>query len=89
MTVEEEEISVSEQEYQIDISKVDFSDLERKYAVSEEDPLENVIIVDGTPSVDVGKKDKLLLVLKKKFKDAGCGAIKDVYFPEADGKLKG
>jgi hypothetical protein len=88
MTVEEE-ITVTDEEIQLSLGTIDFSDLEKKYAVEKHDPLENVIIIDGTPAVDVAKKEKLLVVLKKKCKENGCAELKEVYFPEEGGKLKG
>ncbi|KAJ2112060.1 hypothetical protein GGH17_006524, partial [Coemansia sp. RSA 788] len=45
---------------------IDFSDLERKFAVPEqEETLENVVVVDNLPIIDQGKIEKLTGALQK------------------------
>ncbi|KAJ2535319.1 Translation initiation factor 3 subunit b [Coemansia sp. RSA 1935] len=71
---------------------IDFSDLERKFAVPEQDEtLENVVVVDNLPIIDQGKIEKLTGALQKNvFKNAGKFKANGVHMPLADeGKTKG
>lgn len=51
----------------IDISGLDFSDIEQKYAVEEVDAFSTIVIVDGLPVVGEDREERLLSVLKKIF----------------------
>ncbi|KAJ2160049.1 Translation initiation factor 3 subunit b [Coemansia sp. RSA 552] len=70
--------------------EIDFSDLERRFAVPEqEETLENVVVVDNLPQVERKKEELLIKVLQKKvFKGAGRFRDNGVHMPreEAGGK---
>jgi translation initiation factor 3 subunit B len=53
-------------EPEIDVSSIDFSDLEKQFAVEDSNAYVNtVLIVDNVPLVDDQKRDKLVNVLRK------------------------
>ncbi|KAJ2296971.1 Translation initiation factor 3 subunit b, partial [Coemansia sp. RSA 2706] len=66
--------------------EIDFSDLERKFAIPEqEETLENVVVVDNLPIVDPSKVDKLIGVLQNKvFKSSGKFKANGVHMPMAE-----
>jgi translation initiation factor 3 subunit B len=62
--------------------ELDFTDLEKEYAVSYEEGFDNVILVDNCPIVEEdARKQKLTAFIKKIF--SGNGKIKDdgIYMP--------
>lgn len=69
--------------------QVDFSDLERKYAVSMDMGLDTFIVVDGTPVIKEDKAPLLIKVLTKLF--SGVGTIKPngLHMPTKEGKTLG
>lgn len=69
--------------------EIDFSDLERKYAVSLDEGIETFVVVDGAPKAPESKAPVLTKVLKKLF--GGVGTIKEdgFHMPIEDGKTKG
>ena len=85
----EEEIVIDESELVIDVASIDFSDIEKKYAVAVPDPLESILIVDNVPVVDEAKEPKLLAVLKKTFNKFGLAADGELVMPMVDGMSKG
>ncbi|KAJ2617985.1 Translation initiation factor 3 subunit b [Coemansia sp. RSA 1365] len=68
--------------------EIDYSDLERKFAIPEqEETLENVVVVDNLPIVDSSKEEKLIKVLKNKvFKKSGKVKENGFHMPKADVK---
>ncbi|ORY04590.1 translation initiation factor eIF-3b [Basidiobolus meristosporus CBS 931.73] len=63
---------------------IDFSDIEAKYAVDDEDGFENILVVDNIPIVDEAKEDKLLKVIHKIFKSAGINLREgSIFMPQA------
>lgn len=69
--------------------EIDFSDLERKYAVSLDQGIETFVVVDGAPKAPEAKAPVLTKVLKKLF--GGVGTIKEdgFHMPVEAGKTKG
>ncbi|KAJ1893943.1 Translation initiation factor 3 subunit b [Kickxella alabastrina] len=64
-------------------AEIDFSDLEKKFVVPEqEETLENVVVVDNIPVVDESKEAKLVQVLKKIFKKAGTVKANGFHMPK-------
>jgi translation initiation factor 3 subunit B len=49
----------------IDVSQIDFSDLDAEFNVLEEASYDAVLIIDNLPKVDDAKREKLLVVLKR------------------------
>ncbi|CAN3362086.1 eukaryotic translation initiation factor 3 subunit B [Diutina catenulata] len=76
-------------EKEIDLSDVDFSDLEEKYNVSID--LNNYVVVDGAPVAPESKVPVLSKVLRKLFGSVGTIVDGDegMYMPVEDGKTKG
>jgi len=73
--------------------ELDFSDLERKYAVSSEEGFENIIVVDNCPEVEEdARKLKLTNVLRNIFGASGTIGENGIYMPmhqvSETGKLK-
>lgn len=73
----------------LDLSKIDFSDIESKYRVEFDAGLDTVLIVDNLPVVGASKEQKLLNLIIKKF--SKHSKIKDdgVYMPMENGESKG
>lgn len=69
--------------------QVDFSDLERKYAVKMDMGLENFVVADGTPLAPESKVPLLAKVLTKYFGQAGSIKSNGVHLPTKDGKTMG
>ncbi|KAI9296406.1 translation initiation factor eIF-3b [Neoconidiobolus thromboides FSU 785] len=69
-------------------NEIDFSDLEREYALEFENNFDNLIVVDGLPKVDESKYDKLITVVQKIFKKYGTLVQDNIVMPmsEKDGK---
>jgi translation initiation factor 3 subunit B len=73
--------------------ELDFTDLEKEYALSWEEGFENIIVVDNCPIVDEeAKKQKLLAFLRKIFGSNGTIKEDGIFMPmhedPEDGKLK-
>ena len=82
--------AIDEDEEEFDPSTIDFSDIEEKYRVEIPSGFANVVVIDHIPTVDDAKREKLVNVIKKIFKN--CGSIKEggVHIPYGpDGKSKG
>ena len=72
----------------VDLSALDFSDLEAKYDVKPADTLiDRCVICDGAPVAPEAKAPVLKKVLTKLFSQ--CGKVEDLYLPLEDGKTKG
>lgn len=69
--------------------QVDFSDLERKYAVKMDMGLETFVVADGTPLAPESKAPLLTKVLTKYFSQAGTIQPNGVHVPTKDGKTMG
>ncbi|ODV94727.1 hypothetical protein PACTADRAFT_69681 [Pachysolen tannophilus NRRL Y-2460] len=82
---EEQEIRIDESAIPID--DIDFSDLEAKYAIPEDDSLSHFIIVDGAPIAPESKVAVLKKVLTKVF--SAAGKVTDMYMPVENGQTKG
>lgn len=74
-------------ENSVDISSLDFSDLEEKYNVKVPSLIDNCVICDGAPIAPESKGPILKKVLTKLFSQ--CGTIEDLYLPIEDGKTLG
>ncbi|KAG7916122.1 hypothetical protein KL927_003587 [Ogataea polymorpha] len=75
-------------ESQVDISSIDFSDLEAKYHVPEpEHSYEHFVICDGAPIAPEAKAPVLKKVLTKLFSQ--CGKVVDMFMPLENGQTKG
>lgn len=75
-------------ESSIDLSHLDFGDLEEKFQVEEPQlPTDSFVVVDGAPIAPESKAPVLKKVLAKLF--GGCGKIVDMILPVEDGKTKG
>ena len=62
--------------------KLDFSDLEKKYAVSYEEGFDNFIVVDNCPIVaDDARKQKLVAFLRRIFSTSGTIKEDGIYMP--------
>ena len=62
--------------------KLDFSDLERQYAVPREEGFDQVIVVDNCPIVEEGsRKDKLAAFIRKIFSTNGTIKPDGIYMP--------
>ncbi|KAJ3195587.1 Translation initiation factor 3 subunit b [Irineochytrium annulatum] len=71
-----------------DEDEIDFSDIYDRFRVPEPTGFDSVIVVDNAPIVDTSKKEKLIAVIKKIFKN--IGPIKETNMPMGDdGKSKG
>ena len=57
--------------------EIDYSDIEAKYQVPFEEGFDNLIVVDKVPIVEESKKDKLFRTMRKIFRTAGVGEIKE------------
>jgi len=57
--------------------EIDYSDIEAKYQVPFEEGFDNIIVVDKVPIVEESKKDKLFRTMRKIFRTAGVGEIKE------------
>ncbi len=83
-------VEVDVNDVEIDVSQIDFSDLDAKYSVAEELSYDNIVIVDNLPKVDDAKREKLLAVLKRLLGQNG-GTVREeegIYMPmQSDGKL--
>lgn len=72
----------------VDISQLDFSDLEEKYSVKQENNLiDCCVLCDGAPIAPESKAPVLKKVLTKLFSQSG--KVEDMYLPVEDGKTKG
>ncbi|KAG9017120.1 Translation initiation factor 3 subunit b [Tulasnella sp. 427] len=71
---------------------IDYSEIEAKYQIPDENPFDSVVVVDGVPAVDAAKKPKLLATVVKRFVQKGI-SIKEsnIHMPWDDkvGKSKG
>ncbi|ANZ76663.1 BA75_03845T0 [Komagataella pastoris] len=77
-------------EPEIDISSIDFSDLEKKYTVEDDGSyMDKFIIVDGAPIAPESKVPILTKVLKKLFSAVGELQEDSIHMPLEDGKTKG
>lgn len=74
-------------ESSVDISSLDFSDLEEKYNVKAPTLIDNCVIVDGAPIAPESKGPILKKVLTKLF--SSCGKIEELYLPIENGKTLG
>lgn len=62
--------------------ELDFSDLERQYAVPREEGFDQVVVVDNCPIVEEGaRKDKLIAVIRKIFGTNGTIKPDGIYMP--------
>jgi translation initiation factor 3 subunit B len=62
--------------------ELDFSDLEKKYAVSYEEGFDNFIVVDNCPIVaDEARKQKLIAFLRRIFSTSGMIKEDGIYMP--------
>jgi translation initiation factor 3 subunit B len=62
--------------------ELDFSDLERQYAVPREEGFDQVIVVDNCPVVEEGtRKDKLIAFIRKIFSTNGTIKPDGIYMP--------
>ena len=73
--------------------ELDFSDLEREYAVPREEGFDQVIVVDNCPIVEEGsRKDKLNAFLRRVFSTNGTIKPDGIYIPmttnEETGKVQ-
>ena len=57
----------ADDEIEIDFSSIDFSDIEKKYAVEEPDAFSTIVIIDGAPVVNAEREARLVTVLQKIF----------------------
>jgi translation initiation factor 3 subunit B len=74
-----------------DDGELDFSDLEKEYAVPFEEGFDNVILVDNCPIVeDETRKQKLITFLRKIFSSSGTIRDDAIFMPvdRTDGKIK-
>lgn len=69
--------------------EIDFSDLERKYAVSLDEGIETFVVVDGTPKAPESKAPVLIKVLRKLFGTVGTIKEDGFHMPIENGKTKG
>ncbi|KDN45875.1 eukaryotic translation initiation factor 3 subunit B [Tilletiaria anomala UBC 951] len=79
-------------EDQFEDLEIDYSDIEAKYAVDVHETLDDVIVIDGVPSVGKDREAKLLETVAKRFKQyAGLDVnIASMQLPyDDDGKSKG
>ncbi|KAJ3370507.1 Translation initiation factor 3 subunit b [Allomyces arbusculus] len=73
---------------------LDFGDIEEQYAVHVADQFDTILVIDGVPVVDEGKKEKLFTVIRKQFGKEGVH-VKDqphgfmMPMDAATGKSKG
>ncbi|GMG20094.1 unnamed protein product [Ambrosiozyma monospora] len=75
-------------ESSIDLSQIDFSELEKSYSVEEQSNiLDTYVVVDGAPVAPESKAPMLKKVLYKLFSQAG--KIVDIELPVENGKTKG
>lgn len=83
--------SLKELEAQIVLDDIDFSDLEAKYAVSDDLGSENYVVVDGAPKAPASKAPLLTKVLRKFLSKAGEVLDGDagIYLPVEDNMTKG
>lgn len=74
---------------EIDDNDIDFSDIDARYALPESYSFDSIVVIDNVPIVDDAKKDKLISVIKKIFKNVG--PVKSLEMPkdESTGKSKG
>lgn len=84
MTVEHD--TLGHQDEDLDI---DFSDLERKYAVNLDEGIESFVVVDGAPKAPEAKAPVLIKVLKKLFSSVGTIKEDGFHMPIENGKTKG
>ena len=73
--------------------QLDFSDLERQYAVPREEGFDQVIVVDNCPIVEDGaRKDKLVAFIRKIFSTNGVIKPDGIFMPmirnEETGKMQ-
>ncbi|TFY80481.1 hypothetical protein EWM64_g3531 [Hericium alpestre] len=71
---------------------IDYTDIEEKYNVTQEEGFDNILVVDGVPVVDKSKLDKLLAKAAKEFTRKGASIKPDdmtVPWDDAAGKSKG
>jgi len=62
--------------------ELDFTDLEKEYAVSSEEGFENIIVVDNCPVVEEdARKQKLIAFLRKIFSSNGTIREDGIYMP--------
>ncbi|KAH3688594.1 hypothetical protein WICPIJ_000438 [Wickerhamomyces pijperi] len=69
----------------IDVSDIDFTDLEAEYAVPEDETFSQYLILDGAPIAPESKVPILTKVLTKFLSSAG-GKVVDFYLPLSDDK---
>ncbi|ODQ66851.1 eukaryotic translation initiation factor-like protein 3 subunit B [Nadsonia fulvescens var. elongata DSM 6958] len=71
------------------IDQIDFTELEEKYSVANDDSFDNFVVVDGAPIVPEAKAPVLIKVLKKLFSTTGTITEDGFVMPLVDGKSKG
>jgi translation initiation factor 3 subunit B len=72
----------------VDLSGLDFSDLEEKYNVKQTTSMiDRCVLCDGAPIAPESKAPVLKKVLTKLFSQ--CGKVEDMYLPLEEGKTKG
>lgn len=75
-------------ESSIDVSQIDFSDLEEQYAVPVPQlPTDSYVVVDGAPVAPEAKAPVLKKVLGNLF--SKCGKVEDIILPLEEGMTKG
>ncbi len=75
-----------------DDEDIDYTDIEEKYQVPEDDTFDNVVVVDNVPIVEVAKRDRLLNAIAKKFTQKGAPIKQEALnlpWDDAQGKSKG
>ena len=71
---------------------IDYSDIEAKYHIPQDDTFDNVEVLDNVPIVEQSKKDRLLNAIARKFASKGAPVTVDSFhlpWDDAAGKSKG
>ena len=71
---------------------IDYSDIEAKYHIPNDDTFNNVIVVDNVPIVETSKRDRLLGAIARKFTSKGAPVdVSAFHLPwdDVEGKSKG
>lgn len=64
-----------------ELEDIDFTDIEERYRVELPTGFDTVVVVDNVPKVGEAKKEKLLNVIKKIFKDIGTIKENGLHMP--------
>ncbi|ODQ82518.1 hypothetical protein BABINDRAFT_178753 [Babjeviella inositovora NRRL Y-12698] len=75
------------EDIEIDVSQIDFSDLDEQFAVETSAGYDHYVVVDGAPVAPESKAPVLVKVLSKLFNTVGT--VSNVEMPIEDGKTKG